>query len=285
MGIYVEGMTKNAIFRLKFLNIKSLAWVTDPHFEFLEESQAEEFCARLRASVAEGILITGDISNGPEIRRAFTMLSKTVRKPIFFTLGNHDRYESSFARTEAIVDACVRHLPYLYRLTGREVLRLAPGHALVGVDGWADGRAGNGSNTQVRINDFVQIYDFQVLRDDAARFELMQKLAREYAEAVRASLEKAMSMFSHVWLATHVPPFVEATWHEGKLSEPDFLPFFCWPTLGEILTAVSQRHPRSTIRVLCGHTHGKGRYSRDNIVVDTGEATYGQPRINEIVRF
>ena len=271
--------------QIKFLNIGSLAWVTDPHFEFLEEYQAEAFCSELKASSAEGILITGDISNAIGIKQILTLLSQRVSKPIFFTLGNHDRYESSFARTEAIVDACVRKLPNLYRLNGREVIRLAPGHALVGVDGWADGRAGKSRNTPVRINDFYQIYDFQELRDDRARFELMLELARNYTEALRPTIAKAMSKFVHVHLATHVPPFAEATWHEGKQSEPDYLPFFCSPTLGKELTKVAKRYPHSVLRVLCGHSHSKARYTHANIVVDSGGATYGQPRIAETMRF
>jgi predicted phosphohydrolase len=278
-------MSKHKRSQIRFLNIDSLAWVTDPHFEFLEEAQMKRFCDELNAQPAEGILITGDISNGSGIRQAFTLLSQIVGKPILFVLGNHDRYESSFARTEMIVEACVRNLPNLYRLTGREVIRLAPGHALIGVDGWADGLAGSGRNTTVRINDFPYIYDFQALPDDNARFDLMLELAREFTETLRPALEKALANFRSVLLATHVPPFCEAARHEGRPSEPDFLPFFCSPTLGDMLTDVAQKYPDRRLRVLCGHTHGQGSYSHNNIVVDTGGATYGQPQINSILRF
>jgi 3',5'-cyclic-AMP phosphodiesterase len=176
-------------------DIDSLVWVTDPHFEFLGEAEKKSFCAELNISAADGVLITGDISNDSGTKEAFTMLSRIVRKPVFFLLGNHDRYGSSFARTEAIVDACVRNLPNLYRLTSREVIRLSPGHALVGLDGWADGLAGKGSNTSMRVNDFFHIYDFQALPDDNARFDLMLKLAREYAETLRPTLEQALANF------------------------------------------------------------------------------------------
>jgi 3',5'-cyclic-AMP phosphodiesterase len=278
-------MSKNQSSQIKFLNIDSLVWVTDPHFEFLEEAQIKSFCAELNGQAADGILITGDVSSGLGIKQAFTMLSQIVTKPILFTLGNHDRYQSSFDRTEMMVDACVRNLPNLYRLTGREVIRLAPDHALVGVDGWADGLAGHGRNTTVRINDFPYIYDFWEVPDDNARFDLMLKLARKFTETLRPTLEKALANFRSVLLATHVPPFSEAAWHEGRPSEPDFLPFFSSPTLGDMLTEVAQKYPDGRLRVLCGHTHGQGSYSRNNIVVDTGGARYGQPQINSILRF
>jgi predicted MPP superfamily phosphohydrolase len=278
-------MSKHQGSHAKFLNINSLAWVTDPHFEFLDEARMNRFCFELKDQAAEGILITGDISNGSGISQAVTMLSQIVQKPIFFVLGNHDRYESSFARTEMIVEACVRNLPNLYRLTGREVIRIAPGHALIGVDGWADGLAGSGCNTAVRINDFPYIYDFQELSDDNVRFDFMLKLARKFTETLRPTLEKALANFRSVLLATHVPPFSEAAWHEGRPSEPDFLPFFSSPTLGDMLTEVAQKYPDRRLRVLCGHTHGQGSYSHKNIIVDTGGATYGQPRIGSILRF
>jgi hypothetical protein len=63
-----------------------------------------------------------------------------------------------------IVDVCVSNLSNLYRLTGREVIRLAPGHALVGVDGWADGLAGTGSNTPARINDWFHIESHEMAK-------------------------------------------------------------------------------------------------------------------------
>ena len=92
-----------------------------------------------------------------------------------------------------------------------------------------------------------------------------------------------MSSYREVILLTHVPPLPEATWHEGKMSGPDFLPYFCNARLGETIRAACALHPDSKLTVLCGHTHGAGVYQQDNLTVHTAGAIYGAPCVDRLL--
>jgi hypothetical protein len=96
-------------------------------------------------------------------------------------------------------------------------------------------------------------------------------------------LEEALGSYTKIIVATHVPPFEGAAWHAGKPSEPDYQPFFSSPTMGKILLQAAREHPEKSVEVYCGHTHGKGTYSIENISVFTGNAEYGKPDINGMI--
>jgi 3',5'-cyclic-AMP phosphodiesterase len=84
-------------------------------------------------------------------------------------------------------------------------------------------------------------------------------------------------------VATHVPPFREACWHEGKLSNADWLPHFSCKAVGEALRRAAKAHPDRKIRVLCGHTHGAGTAEiLPNLKVFTGGAEYGEPAVQGV---
>jgi hypothetical protein len=88
-----------------------------------------------------------------------------------------------------------------------------------------------------------------------------------------------------VLLLTHVPPFREACWHEGHLSDDQALPFFACGATGEVLLEQMQSHPGRSMLVLCGHTHSGGAAELlPNLRVLTGGATYGSPRLQRTFR-
>ena len=87
-----------------------------------------------------------------------------------------------------------------------------------------------------------------------------------------------------VIVATHVPPFCEAAWHEGRPSSDDFLPFFACKAVGDVLLEAARSHPKCQILVLCGHTHDGGELQvLENLRVVTGPAEYGKPEIQQII--
>jgi Icc protein len=95
-------------------------------------------------------------------------------------------------------------------------------------------------------------------------------------------LPDALAAFQHIILLTHVPPFLESAWRLGKPSSPDFLPFFSCIAVGDVLVEFLEDHPDKQMTVLCGHTHGSGiAQILPNLVVDTGSARYGYPRIQK----
>ena len=112
----------------------------------------------------------------------------------------------------------------------------------------------------------------------------MRELAEGYAHAIASTLDAAMGRYANVILLTHVPPLPEATWHEGRQSDAEYLPHFCNPTLGRILREACQRFPNSKLTVLCGHTHGEGVHCEGNLTVFTAPAEYRAPRIDRVIQ-
>jgi len=56
----------------------------------------------------------------------------------------------------------------------------------------------------------------------------------------------------------HVPPFRNACWHEGKISDDEYLPHFACKAVGDVLVDVMKKYPEGKLTVLCGHTYSKG---------------------------
>lgn len=259
-----------------------LVWITDPHLDFVGELGLLALAKDIRAHRPSALLVTGDLSTANLLPKHLAWLRAAVTCPVYLVLGNHDFYGGTFEGVDGLVDEfCAQH-PRIHHLGKGEVLRLAKDTALVGERGWADGRAGSGIKSPVVLNDFVLIGNLRGL----TQAELFAELAaRGDASAAyfRRVLPEAMAKFKHLFVLTHVPPFPQAAWQEGRLSEPDFLPHFCNRAAGEAIAEVAQRHPRCRVTVLCGHTHSEGtaRMAR-NLVVHTGGTEYGHPAINRV---
>lgn len=223
-----------------------------------------------------------DISDGNRLEHHLSSIAERVPKPIFLLLGNHHRYHTSFADAEERVRRVVEINPHVRRLTGSELIALNSKTALIGVDGWADGQSGSGPASPIVLNDTILINDLAAL-SPAAEWQKVAGLSRAYAETVKPTLEAAMSSYREVILLTHVPPLREATWHEGGISAPDFLPHFWNAPLGEVIRETCARYRESKLTVLCGHTHSAGVYQEANLTVLTAGATYGSPRIDRVV--
>lgn len=264
------------------ITVRRLAWGTDWHLNFLKTAARQEFIERVASVEADAFAITGDVSDGVNLERELRDICSVINKPVFVVLGNHDRYHSSFAATESIVQRVAALHPNLHHLTGGQLVELSPVTALLGVDGWADGTAGAGSASDVELNDSRMIRDLAVL-SRPLRWLKMRELADEFASAIAPALEEAMARYPNVIVLTHVPPLPEATWHEGKQSDAEYLPHFCNPTLGRLLRNACAKFPNTKLTVLCGHTHGEGVYREDNMTVLTGGAEYFEPKVDRVI--
>ena len=141
-------------------DIKSLIWLSDLHLEFCSHRTRNQLYQSINQAVGDIVVITGDLSAGTHRLAQYSELAEQIRKPIYFVLGNHDRYGSTFANTEAVVKRVTTQFSHLVRLDGSQIIPLNKSVALIGVDGWADGLGGEGPATKARINDFYQILDF-----------------------------------------------------------------------------------------------------------------------------
>lgn len=255
-----------------------LAWATDVHLNFLGVAQRARFAAEVAATETEGVLITGDIAEADSVEPLLEELAAVVKRPVWFVLGNHDFYRGGIeeVRARAAAMTAARWLP------AAGVVPLAPGVALVGHDGWGDARLGNFARTSVELSDFFLIRDLMGL-DRTARVAVLRRLGDEAAEAMRALVVQALDVARHVIVATHVPPFRESCWHEGQLSNDEWLPYFTCAAVGDVLREVMTAHPDARMTVYCGHTHSGGEAELlPNLRVITGPARYGAPAVQTI---
>lgn len=257
---------------------KRLVWLTDIHLDFVEPGSADLFIDRVVAQAPDLLLVTGDIAIATTLRPSLEALAKRVRRPVYFVLGNHDYYRSTIegVRSEIVGGLRVGNLLYL---STAGIVQIGPQTALVGHDGWADGRSGDYANSHLELTDFRLIGDYLGL-DRWGRYRVMEHLAGEAARHFEQLLPEAASGNRHVIVATHVPPFPEAALYQGRPASAEGLPFFASPSIGEILLKVAQDYPSCQLTVLCGHTHEAALYRpAPNLEVRVAGAEYDRPDI------
>jgi 3',5'-cyclic AMP phosphodiesterase CpdA len=255
-----------------------LLWLTDVHLNFLSRWALSRFLASLRVARPEVVLLGGDIGEAANVEQYLRVLADSLERPIYFVLGNHDFYGSSLRQVRAGVSALAASSPYLRWLNEAGVVELEPGIALVGHDGWADGRCGDYGNSNVLLNDYFLIGELSAI-DPASRLRMLNRLGDEAAEHFRRILPAACDSYPQVIVLTHPPPFREACWHQQGISGDDWLPHFVCQAAGDALKEVMRLRPRCQLTVLCGHTHSSGvARILPNLLVVTGGAEYGRPR-------
>lgn len=260
-----------------------LAWLTDIHLNFVEPAGFDRLLVEIRQADPEGVLISGDIAEADTLIEELGRLVAALTCPIHFVLGNHDFYRGWIAPVRLEAAQLARENRRLTYLTAAGVMPLSDRTALVGHDGWGDGGYGDAVGTQVLLNDFWLIGDFRGLDRDA-RLDRLRSLGQEAARHLDRVLPEALLSFEQVIVLTHVPPFRESCWHEGRHSSEDYLPFFACRATGAALLAAAERFPDRRLLVLCGHTHGRGEVQvRPNLTVWTGGAEYGRPAVERLL--
>lgn len=265
-----------------------VAWLTDIHLNFLDESRRETFYRALAAGPAEALLLTGDIAESNTIVPLLHELAGATERPTYFVLGNHDFYRGSIGEVRARVVGLSEGWPRLTYLTAAGVVSFGANTALVGHDGWADGRLGDFDGSRVLLNDYMLIEELRQWRNSftldrpALRREL-ERLAAEAVAHLAQVLPEALARHRRVVVATHVPPFAEACCHAARYADEQWLPHFCSQTLGDFLRKTAAEHPDREILVLCGHTHAAAEVQMgENLRVLTGGAEYSHPAVQRM---
>ena len=273
-----DGVTRG-----KNLPMRTLGWITDPHFNFLDRMRFDAFVQRLEGAPISGLLLGGDLAEAPSVVPFLTTLDARLPYPIYFVLGNHDYYHGGIETTRHQVARWVRGSARSHWLARTTVVPLTEKTGLVGHGGWGDARAGDFANSPIRLNDYRLIKELTEW-DRGVLAQKLQALGDEAAAHLDAALDVALSQFDDVIVLTHVPPFVEACWHEGQISDHQWSPHFTCLATGDVLLAAAAAHPDRRIHVLCGHTHGAGRAMLSpNLTVSTGGAEYGAPALQELL--
>lgn len=258
-------------------------WITDPHFDHVAASDRDDFFASLREQPAGGIFLTGDISEGDDVTVMLRRLAADAGLPVYFVLGNHDFYGKTIAATRREVVAITRDERRLSYLTDCQPIQIGPSVYLIGDDGWGDGTVGDYEASPIRLRDFAMIDDFTQVPPERWRDQIAQ-LGRESAERLEVKLRSLPGDATDVIVLTHIPPFRESCWYEGRTADDLWAPFFVCGEVGRMLQTIAPERIHLRITVLCGHTHHDGVATMaPNLIVYTGASAYGNPAIEAMV--
>jgi predicted phosphohydrolase len=262
----------------------SLLWITDPHLDRASDAAINRFHRAIRSSRAQSVILTGDLSNASRVVADLERIAEAAGGPVYHVLGNHDHYGASVAEVRDGVIALTARRPEIPWLPPAGVVALPDGRALVGVDGWADGRHGDPHTTPLVLNDDRLIAEVAAQPDRAGRIAVKRALADADARRLATLLLRAIADGAdRIVVATHVPPFVEALAPGSRAAHPHWHPLLVCGATGAVLRRVATRHPGTDIEVLAGHTHRACRATiLPNLRVTVGAAHYGSPAIQEV---
>jgi predicted phosphohydrolase len=248
------------------------------------DAQYQEFVDEVRAAAPDVVLVSGDIAEAPELTWYLDRLEADLPgRQICFVLGNHDAYRGSIRAVRREVAAFCAGRPRLVYLTAMDApLALTDRVAVVGHDGWADGRFGELEWSRAKINDFVYIEELREAGEEGRRAAL-NRLGDEAAVHLRMVLSQAVATFPRIVLVTHVPPWLEAARYAGRVCDYEYAPHFASKAAGEAIVEVMRDAPQCELTVLCGHTHSAAEHRPlPNVVCLAGQAEYGQPRVQRV---
>lgn len=259
-----------------------IGWLTDIHLNFLSFDSRSAFYGRVQHEKPDALLVGGDIGEADSVTEILAEFVDAVQVPIYFVLGNHDFYRGSIASVRNMAVQQSASSTWLHWLPSAGVVPLTANTALIGHDSWADGRLGDFFGSEVMLNDYFLIEELRGLLKPQ-RFAKLNALGDEAAKFLEDHARRALARWRNVLVLTHVPPFRESCWHEGKVSAGDYLPHFACQVVGDSLAALMREHPQSNMTVLCGHTHSSGiAQILDNLTVFTGGAEYGRPELQRV---
>lgn len=259
------------------------AWLTDIHFDFLTLSQIDDYLSQLDAMRVNSVMLSGDIGEAGNVVEHLRRIEQKLRIPIYFVLGNHDFYGGAIETVRAEVKTLCASSHYLRYLNNETFIEVMPSVALIGHDGWADLRIGNFARSSVWMRDYDEIFDLKGKKKVDLE-PVMQALAQEAADHFKNLLPQVLERYQKILVLTHLPPFRDACWHQGQISDDEWLPHFTCQVVGDVLLKAMTEHPNKQMIVLCGHTHGTGEARiLPNLHVLTGGAEYGETRIQQII--
>ncbi len=253
--------------------MKKLLWITDAHLEHLSQSGESAWFQKLAEAKADMLLLGGDTANSRIFSRMLRRIQDVFRGKIALVAGNHDYYHSSIAEFRSEL-ACLQRAGALVFEPNcqSEPLEIAEGVYLCGSGGWGDATAGSGNANEMPLNDENFIAELKT-RNLSDR---LRELGKESAMHLGSQLASVPDVATSVIILTHVPPWPEACWHEGRRSDSYALPRFCWQAGGNVIFETSNKMPQTKFIVLCGHTHSDGVWQNGNITCHTAGSDYGR---------
>ena len=196
-----------------------IVWLSDTHMAALKKEELDKLFALVKENKPDIVLIGGDICNGPHFLSAY--LEKIIACPFYFILGNHDFYYGSIEEVKKRAQLLAQKTVNGNYLTDLQVVHLAKNIALIGHDGWADGRAGDFMQSNILLNDYFCIQDLKNLSKKEL-LEKLNKLGDEAAAYFKKTLNEACASYKKVIILTHAPPFEEVCrYKEDLICDPN----------------------------------------------------------------
>lgn len=261
----------------------TIVWASDLHLDHATNAVRRGLANALRDSRGDVVVASGDTSVASRLVSDLEFVQTVAGRPLHFVLGNHDHYGSSVGKVRDTVIELAARNPDLQWLPPEGVVQLDEITALVGVDGWADGRLGNALTTAVRLNDDRLIGELAGQTTRLGRLTVKRALADADAARLATLLDRAVLTARHVVVATHVPPFIEALPQSGRLATADWLPLLVADATGTVLKTAAEAHAGHEFLVLCGHTHVERDVRvRPNLRCRVAGARYGAPAVRSI---
>jgi len=255
-----------------------IAWLSDIHLNFLTDKEVKGFINSIEES--DCTIITGDISDGRDLDKHLNMIDKYTKNPVYFVLGNHDYYHSSFSDSYQIADYARENILFLDPL---DFLNIQNKFIVLGCSGFADGGYGNywDSNVYGLMNDFKLIRDLKG-KDRIGTFHIIRNQARLCMNHIynqMCKIEEA-DLNLPIFIATHVPPFEEclngndvSRYHSYSYNDYDFFPFFGNKMLGNVLLKYDWQ-----ATILCGHTHNSRNLQKKGYKILMQDSEYYKPK-------
>src|SRR5262245_1567093 len=101
-------------------------WLSDIHLNLLNPVKLEKFFSLVRASKPDMIWITGDIGEAPRLAWYLKQLEVRFQRPIYFVLGNHDYFNSSFDEVHQIIARLTAQSSFLKWMNTAGIVEIAP---------------------------------------------------------------------------------------------------------------------------------------------------------------
>lgn len=230
---------------------KRYVFLTDTHIKFFGRYK---LLNTILDQHPHGVFLTGDISEGPTFLSDLEFLGSRIGRPLYFVHGNHELWFSSFEKVKTGIQKLCYKYQNLIWMTRSGIVPLNKKTAVVGTEGWYDGRGGNSDYIKYTFDWFL-IKEFRKLPNMKARLEMMREIADKSAKMMVERLEEAMENYKSVYLLTHMPPWIEANRADGLFSEAFWAPYHCNIIMGQELERAMKKYKKRNLIVLCGHTH------------------------------
>jgi predicted phosphohydrolase len=231
---------------------------SDIHLDHASNGTKRKFLQEIE-KLNTPLFIAGDISDGRKVTSHLEQIAEACKHDVYFVLGNHDYYHSSFAEIDSKISYLMHHYPNLIYLPHMGIVRLNSDTCVIGPDSWYDAKIAPYPHLiPLGMSDFDYIQDLRGLN----RFDLFNKFQAKASAGLvhlKEMVGLAVTKYKNIIIMSHPVPFGSMNIHQTSLS-----PFYIWYEAGMFLGDFASDNLNNNFLWLCGHTH-------DRVEKDYGE--------------